>query len=151
MECLQVLGERWTLLVLREIFAGKHRFSDIRLSLGVAPNLLSSRLSTLVEMKVLRTRTYQEPGQRHRQSYHLTQAGLDLHVVLASLQQWSNIHLPDPSGPYFTSRSGATDEELHVAFVGPEGREVLQDDVVFLKTAATVAPQEQAPLEPESV
>jgi DNA-binding HxlR family transcriptional regulator len=135
MESLQVLGERWTLLVLREIFAGKHRFSDIRLALGVAPNLLSSRLSNLVEMKILRTRTYQEPGQRHRQSYHLTTAGRDLHIALAAFQQWSDVHLPDPSGPYFSSRSSATGEELHVAFVAPDGREVQSDDVTFCKTA----------------
>jgi DNA-binding HxlR family transcriptional regulator len=140
MECLQVLGERWTLLVLREIFAGKHRFSDIRSSLGVAPNLLSARLSSLIEMKILRTRTYQEPGQRHRQSYHLTQAGRDLHIALAALQQWSNAHMPDP--PYFINRSRDQDEELHVAFVAPDGREVPQEDVVFFKTAATGLPGE---------
>ncbi|MFD1048544.1 winged helix-turn-helix transcriptional regulator, partial [Kibdelosporangium lantanae] len=72
---LQVLGERWSLLVLRQVFSGQHRFGEIQAALGVAPNLLSTRLRTLVEAGVLRTRTYQEAGSRHRQSYHLTEAG----------------------------------------------------------------------------
>jgi DNA-binding HxlR family transcriptional regulator len=149
---LHVLGERWTLLVLREIFAGEHRFSDIRASLGIAPNLLSGRLAMLVEMGILRTLAYQEPGQRHRQSYHLTQAGRDLHVVLAGLQPWGDQHLPSPSGAYFTSRSRTAGEDVHVAFVDAAGHEVPAHDVLFLKTAAeemsAIPREDEANVEP---
>ncbi|GAA3163763.1 helix-turn-helix domain-containing protein [Nonomuraea salmonea] len=128
---LQILGERWTLLILREIFRGRHRFADIRDSLGIAPNLLSARLKTLVAAGVLRTYTYQEPGSRQRRSYHLTPAGADLRVVLGALQQWGDEHRPRPSGPSALRRRRSTGEPVHVAFVDGEGREVTGEDVVI--------------------
>ena len=126
---LQVLGERWSLLILRQIFAGQHRFAEIQAALGVAPNLLSTRLKTLVEAGVLRTRTYQDAGTRHRQSYHLTDAGRDLLPILGALQQWGDQYRPRPSGPSALRRSRSTGEALHVAFVTEDGREVSLSDV----------------------
>ncbi|CDR02928.1 winged helix-turn-helix transcriptional regulator [Streptomyces iranensis] len=129
---LQILGERWALLVLREIFAGRHRFAEIQASLGVAPNLLSARLKLLVEAGVVRTRTYQEPGSRHRRSYHLTQAGEELRIVLAALQQWGDRHRPRPSGPSSLRRTRSTGEAVNVGFVDEEGREVPCAEVAFV-------------------
>lgn len=129
---LQVLGERWVLLVLREIFAGKHRFAEIQSSLGIAPNLLSDRLKLLVEAGVLRTRTYQEPGSRHRQSYHLTPAGLELRLVLAALQQWGDRHRPRPSGPSALRRLRTTGQAVRVGFLDDDGRELPAEDVTFV-------------------
>ena len=128
---LQVLGERWSFLVLREIFAGKHRFAEIQSVLGIATNLLSDRLKQLVEAGVLRTRTYQEPGSRHRQSYHLTQAGLDLQIVMTALQQWGDVHRPRPSGPSVERRARSTGAPVRVGFVDDTGREVSAADVAF--------------------
>ncbi|MER6074272.1 winged helix-turn-helix transcriptional regulator [Streptomyces sp. NPDC003233] len=129
---LQVLGERWTLLVLRDIFAGKHRFAEIQSSLGIAPNLLSDRLKLLSEAGVLRTRTYQEPGSRHRQSYHLTPAGQELQLVLAALQQWGDHHRPRPSGPSSLRRLRSTGQAVRVGFLGDDGRELPAEDVTFV-------------------
>ncbi|MCE7002531.1 helix-turn-helix transcriptional regulator [Kibdelosporangium philippinense] len=129
---LEVLGERWTFLILREIFAGRHKFADIRAALRVAPNLLSARLKSLVSAGVLRTMTYQEPGSRHRQSYHLTQAGQDLRIVLAALQQWGDIHRPRSVGPSGVRRTKSTDEPVRVGFVTDNGGEVPASDVSFL-------------------
>lgn len=129
---LQVVGERWSLLVLREIFAGRHRFAEIQSALGIAPNLLSARLKLLVECGVLRTRTYQEPGSRHRQSYHLTEAGHDLQVVLAALQQWGDHHRPRPSGPSRLRRTRSGDRAVRVGFLDEDGREVPGSDVTLL-------------------
>jgi DNA-binding HxlR family transcriptional regulator len=128
---LQVLGERWTLLVLREIFAGRHRFAEIRASLDIAPNLLSARLKTLVMAGVLEARPYQEPGSRQRHSYHLTPAGWDLRVVLGALQQWGDEHRPRTVGPsaLHQTKSG---EALHVAFVNADGVEVPTRDAQFV-------------------
>ncbi|GAA3354095.1 helix-turn-helix domain-containing protein [Streptomyces antimycoticus] len=129
---LQILGERWSLLVLREVFGGRHRFAEMQSSLGVAPNLLSARLKLLVEAGVLRTRTYQEPGSRHRRSYHLTQAGEELRLVLAALQQWGDRHRPRPSGPSSLRRTRSTGEAVSVGFIDEEGREVPCADVAFV-------------------
>ncbi|MGW4519308.1 winged helix-turn-helix transcriptional regulator [Streptomyces sp. NPDC004393] len=84
---LHVLGERWSLLIIREIFSGRHRFTEIQAALGVASNLLATRLKKLVDAGVLRKQTYQESGSRNRISYHLMPAGEELLVVLAALQQ----------------------------------------------------------------
>lgn len=129
---LLVLGERWTLLVIREIFNGNHRFADIQASLGIARNMLSDRLKTLVEAGVLQTRTYQEPGSRPRQSYHLTQSGRDLQMVLAALQQWGDQHRPRPSGPSTVRRTRSRGQAVDVAFVTDGGERVSADDVTFL-------------------
>ncbi|MDT0469081.1 winged helix-turn-helix transcriptional regulator [Streptomyces gibsoniae] len=129
---LQVLGERWVFLVLREIFADKHKFAEIQSSLGIAPNLLSDRLKLLVEAGVLRTRTYQEPGSRHRQSYHLTPAGQELQLVLAALQQWGDRHRPRPSGPSALRQSCSTGQAVRVGFVDDDGRELPAEDVAFV-------------------
>ncbi|MFC6085345.1 winged helix-turn-helix transcriptional regulator [Sphaerisporangium aureirubrum] len=138
---LQVLGERWTFLVLREIFAGRHRFAEIRGALGIAPNLLSARLKTLVEAGVLRTRAYQEPGSRHRESYHLTRAGRDLRVVLASLQQWGDVHRPRPAGPSMLRRTRENARTVYVGFVDGDGREVPDTDVLMVPPSPESPPE----------
>ncbi|HEX4253416.1 MAG TPA: helix-turn-helix domain-containing protein [Pseudonocardia sp.] len=129
---LMALGERWTLLILREIFAGRHRFAEIRAALDIAPNLLSTRLKSLVEAGVLRTRSYQEPGSRHRESYHLTPAGKDLRLVLAALQQWGDEHRPRSVGPSALRRTRSTDKPVHVVFVDDDGTRVPPSDVGFV-------------------
>jgi DNA-binding HxlR family transcriptional regulator len=129
---LQVLGERWSLLILRQVFLGQHRFAEIQSALGVAPNLLSTRLKTLVEAGVLRMRSYQEAGSRHRQSYHLTEAGRDLLPVLGAFQQWGDRYRPRPAGPSVARRTRSTGEAVHVGFLTADGREVAPSDVDML-------------------
>ncbi|MGW5277567.1 winged helix-turn-helix transcriptional regulator [Streptomyces sp. NPDC004044] len=131
---LQILGARWSLLVLRDVFAGRHRFAEIQSSLGIAPNLLSDRLKLLVEADVLCTQTYQDPGSRPRQSYHLTEAGRDPWPVLAALQQWGDRHRPRPSGPSTLRRVRDTGRPVHVGFIDDEGHEVPGSDVMTLST-----------------
>ena len=75
---LEIVGEKWSLLVLREAFFGIRRFDDFHRALGCARNLLSERLAKLVDHGVLERVAYQEPGQRRRHEYHLTEKGLDL-------------------------------------------------------------------------
>jgi DNA-binding HxlR family transcriptional regulator len=136
---LQVLGERWVFLVLRDIFAGKHKFAEIQSYLGIAPNLLSDRLKLLIEAGVLRTRTYQEPGSRHRQSYHLTPAGQELQLVLAALQQWGDPHRPRPSGPSAQRRSRSTGQAMRVGYLDDDGRELPAEDLTFVMNSGPEA------------
>jgi DNA-binding HxlR family transcriptional regulator len=122
---LEVLGERWSLLIIREIFSGRHRFAEIQSVLGVAPNLLTTRLKKLVEAGVLRTQTYQDVGSRTRISYHLTPAGEELLVVLAALQQWGDRHCPRPSGPSVLRRQRSSGHSVHVGLVSDtDGHEI---------------------------
>src|SRR5579875_2656161 len=91
---LSVLGERWSFLILREALSGETRFARFREVLGVAPDVLTDRLNKLVDFGVLTREPYQEPGRRARHDYRLTPAGEELRVVLGSLQQWGDRHVP---------------------------------------------------------
>jgi DNA-binding HxlR family transcriptional regulator len=82
------VGERWSILLVREALQGSTRFSDFRSRLGIAPDVLSARLSGLVSAGVFETVDYQDAGDRRRQRYELTDAGRELSVILASLAQW---------------------------------------------------------------
>ena len=127
---LGVLGERWTFLILREAFLGATRFAEFRDRLGIAPDVLSDRLSTLTEYGVLRREPYQEPGERSRFAYRLTEAGQELQVILGALQQWGDEHLPHPEGPsMLRRRSGPGGAPLHVGYIDDDGREVTLPDV----------------------
>ncbi|SEN96649.1 winged helix-turn-helix transcriptional regulator [Actinacidiphila rubida] len=127
---LQVLGERWTLLIIRDVHAGRHRFADLQTSLGIAPNLLSTRLKTLVSAGILRKLAYQTPGSRHRESYHLTPSGEELELVLAALQQWGDRHRPRATGPAALRRRRSTGRPVHVGFIADDdAREVPASDV----------------------
>jgi DNA-binding HxlR family transcriptional regulator len=134
--CLGVLGERWTFLILREALLGTTRFAQFRDNLGIAPDVLSDRLSTLVEYGVMERQPYQEPGARARSAYRLTPAGRELQVVLSALQQWGDEHLPHPDGPSILRRVRDTDRAVHVGYVDERGREVDSDDISIVPTAA---------------
>src|SRR3954470_1889962 len=96
---LAVLGEKWTLLILREAFYGLHRFDDFSRALGLGRGVLSLRLKELIQSGVLEQRLYVEDGQRPRQDYHLTAKGRDLYPILLGLSQWSARWWPPPDGP----------------------------------------------------
>jgi DNA-binding HxlR family transcriptional regulator len=95
---LQVLGDRWTMLVLREVFNGVRRFDDISEHIGVARDVLTRRLNTLVDEGVLARVPYREPGSRTRYEYRLTKAGKDLRPVLLALIAWGDQHRADSAG-----------------------------------------------------
>ena len=129
---LDVLGERWTFLILREAFLGATKFAEFRERLGVAPDVLSERLSTLVEYGVMEREPYQDPGARPRFAYRLTPAGTELRVVLSALQQWGDRYLPRPEGPSVLRRIRGTDLPVHVGYVDDQGNEVAMTDVAMI-------------------
>jgi DNA-binding HxlR family transcriptional regulator len=94
--CLEVVGERWTLLVVRDVFSGNRRFEEMQRSLGVARNVLSARLQGLVDEGILERRPYSEHPPRHE--YFLTEKGLDLWPVLVALMAWGDKYSPRPGG-----------------------------------------------------
>lgn len=94
---LELIGERWSLLVIREVFFGRRKFTEMQASLGVARNVLASRLERLVEAGILERRLYTERPERYE--YFLTEMGLDLWPTIVSLMHWGDRHLPLPEGP----------------------------------------------------
>jgi DNA-binding HxlR family transcriptional regulator len=126
---LLVLGERWSPLILRELHYGARRFADIRDRLGIASNLLSKRLKTLVDGGVVTTIPYREEGARARLEYSLTASGVEALIILGALQQWGDRHLPREVGPSVVRTRRGTGEELQVGFVTEGGTLVPLDDV----------------------
>jgi DNA-binding HxlR family transcriptional regulator len=88
---LQVVGDPWTLLILRDAFLGVRRFDDWQSRLGVARNVLAARLKTLVEQGVMETRLYSEHPPRR--DYGLTAKGRDLLPVILTLKAWGDRHV----------------------------------------------------------
>jgi DNA-binding HxlR family transcriptional regulator len=92
-----IVGERWTPLVLRDLFAGMTRFEDIRRDLGIASNVLAARLDDLERQGIVDRRQYQTMPVRHE--YVLTEKGRDLYPVIATLLAWGDKWLSAPEGP----------------------------------------------------
>ena len=96
---LAVVGEKWSLLVLREAFLGVRRFADFQRVLGAPRAVLTDRLATLVEQGILRRVPYQAEGERQRHEYRLTEKGIDLYPTLVALMQWGDRYLSDGDAP----------------------------------------------------
>ena len=94
---LEFIGERWTLLVIRDIFAGLRRFDQIQEDLGIARNVLSSRLQRLIDEGILERRAYSHNPPRAE--YFLTEKGVDLWPILVTMMRWGDRHGDWPEGP----------------------------------------------------
>jgi DNA-binding HxlR family transcriptional regulator len=94
---LELVGERWTLLILREAFFGVQRFGQLARNLNIPRPTLSSRLRRLVDVGLLDRVPYSRDPERHE--YRLTEAGRDLFGAIVVLMRWGDEHLPHPDGP----------------------------------------------------
>jgi DNA-binding HxlR family transcriptional regulator len=101
---LEIIGERWTILVLRESFFGVRRFDEFQRNLGIARNILAARLQTLVGAGLLERRRYQERPERFE--YRLTQKGRDMYPAMIAIKAWGDKHAADPEGPSVTLMHG---------------------------------------------
>ena len=84
----EILGDRWSLLILREAFYGVMRFADMQADIGAPRSVLTARLAKLVDTGLLERFSYQEDGARARQAYRLTDRGRQLGVVFLAMKQW---------------------------------------------------------------
>ncbi|MEO8262531.1 MAG: helix-turn-helix domain-containing protein [Pseudolysinimonas sp.] len=128
---LDVLGEKWTLLLVREALWGKTRFAEFRVRLGIAPDVLTDRLNKLVDAGVLERRPYREAGEREREEYVLTSTGRALAPVLSALSGWGDAYLPTGHGPASDFRETATGAPVQLAFATRDGH-LLEPDAVEL-------------------
>ena len=95
---LDILDDTWSLLVLRELFLGAHRFDQMQRHLGIARNVLAARLKRLVGHGVVEKRQYLAHPPRFE--YHLTSKGIDLYPVIIALMQWGDRYVAEaPGGP----------------------------------------------------
>jgi DNA-binding HxlR family transcriptional regulator len=118
---LELVGERWTLLIIRDALLGMRRFDEFLTSLGIARNVLADRLERLVDSGILERSRYQERPVRWE--YNLTVRGHELALPVLALMQWGDRHLAGPDGPPRLVRHetcGADVAERHVcANCGP--------------------------------
>jgi len=125
---LEAVGDRWTLLIVRDISLGRHRFDELLASLGVASNVLSDRLNRLVDDGILERARYSERPARFE--YHLTRKGRDLGIPLLALMQWGDRYLSEkPPRLARRRRDGAA---VSVGLVAKDGSPVRRDDVVVV-------------------
>ncbi|HST80873.1 MAG TPA: helix-turn-helix domain-containing protein [Kineosporiaceae bacterium] len=111
---LDVIGEKWTLLILRDAVNGVRRFDDFRRHIGLSEAVLSDRLRTLTSAGILKIVPYQEPGSRSRNEYRLTRKGWDLWPVLMALAQWGEEYTLGPEGPVLDVRHAECDAPVRV-------------------------------------
>jgi DNA-binding HxlR family transcriptional regulator len=124
---LEVVGERWTLLIVRDVFLGLRRFEEFQQNLGIARNVLTDRLNRLVEEGILERVPYSERPDRYE--YRLTRKGRDLHLALTGLRQWGDKYRSEKP-PTVLRRK--TDKKPVVAALVPKGSDVLRVEEVEL-------------------
>lgn len=131
----EVLGDRWSLLILREAFYGVQRYDDMRQDLGAPRAMLTNRLNKLADFGILERYPYQELGDRVRQAYRLTETGRALAKVLIAMSEWGETYVTKTPAPVnFIDKS--TGEPVQTAFITKEGNTVPTANV-RLKVKAT--------------
>jgi DNA-binding HxlR family transcriptional regulator len=126
-QVLEIIGERWTWLIIRDAFLGLTKFVEFEESLGIARNVLTDRLNRLVEEGIFERVLYQERPARHE--YRLTQKGADLFTALNAIRQWGDQYL-SPKPMRLLRRKG--DKRPVIAALVPEGAPVLSADEIEL-------------------
>ncbi|CAM3262493.1 helix-turn-helix domain-containing protein [Nocardioides dubius] len=121
---MAIFGERWTFVVIREIFNGVRRFDDMRTRTAIPRQVLSNRLQLLVEQGIVHKVPYRLPGARERSEYRLTAKGFDLYPVLIAIAAWGDRYLADPEGPPVEFVHAGCGEQMQVALSCAAGHQV---------------------------
>ena len=121
---LALVGDRWTLLVLRDVVNGVGRFDELAGHLGIARNILSGRLARLVEAGLAERAAYREPGARERLGYRLSGAGRELVPILLAFMAWGDRHLAGPEGPPAVVRHADCGAPVEVSLTCADGHEL---------------------------
>jgi DNA-binding HxlR family transcriptional regulator len=122
---LEIVGERWTLLIVRDVFLGLRKFDEIQQSLGIARNVLTDRLNRLVEEEILERVRYSERPERFE--YRLTEKGRELNVALTALRQWGDKYLMERPPRLLRRKS---DRKPVIVALVPKGTPVLAPEEV---------------------
>jgi DNA-binding HxlR family transcriptional regulator len=131
---LEIVGERWTILIVRDIFLGVRRFDDLQRSLGVARNILQTRLERLVDSGILVKKPYQERPVRYE--YRLTVKGADLWPILVALLQWGDRYAIDGERPIILEHRGCGGELDDRRRCTTCGADVTVTEAIAIRTGA---------------
>jgi DNA-binding HxlR family transcriptional regulator len=134
---LDVIGDWWSLLIVRDAFDGLTRFGEFQKSLGIAKNILSDRLRTLTERGILKV--VPSPDGGAHQEYHLTAMGRDLFPVMVALRQWGEQYLFKPGEKHSRLIERDTGQAIKLDIRTVDGRPICPDRAVILKV-----PQQEA-------
>lgn len=134
---VDVMGDRWSLLIVRDAFDGISRFGEFRRSLGLAKNILASRLRELVAHGILEVVPASDGSAYHE--YALTQKGRDLFVILVSLRQWGEEHLFDDVEPHSVLLDARTEKPLRKLEVADASGRVLTSTEAFVRKVGTAS------------
>ncbi|MEM6748627.1 MAG: helix-turn-helix domain-containing protein [Pseudomonadota bacterium] len=118
-QAAELIGDRWTLLILREAFYGVTRFEDMHEDLEAPRSALTERLRRLVDARLLERVPYREPGSRTRWAYVLTEKGLDLAFTFLALTAWGEKHITGEAAPVEV-RDVETDEPLSLRLLNAD-------------------------------
>jgi DNA-binding HxlR family transcriptional regulator len=141
MRTVDLVGDRWTLLILRDAFDGPRRFGQLQRSLGIAKNILSDRLARLVAAGVLRTEP--APDVTTYQAYVLTEKGRDLFDVIIALRQWGERHAFAPGEQYRPLIDQTTGKPLpRMTYTRPDGRPLRPEEATLGDELRPIAPYE---------
>lgn len=127
---IDLLGEKWMLLIVRDAVNGVSRFDEFRRHLGVSDAVLADRLQKLVDAGILERRPYREPGRRRQAEYVPTDKGRDLMPVLLAFKQWGETHLGEPDRPAIVARHRDCGGEIVAELRCGEHGEVVGADAV---------------------
>jgi len=121
---LAVAGDRWTLLVLRDVANGIRRFDELASHLGIARNILSGRLAALTQAGLVERSAYREPGERERHEYRLSGPGRELIPILLAIMAWGDRNLAGPEGPPTVARHAGCGARIKITVTCEEGHEL---------------------------
>jgi DNA-binding HxlR family transcriptional regulator len=130
---LELVGERWTLLIVRDLFLGLTRFDEFLESLGIASNVLTDRLNRLVDEGIVERVRYSERPERFE--YRLTPKGRELRLVLLALMQWGDRHISNK--PPRIARRRSDRSRVSVALVAADGTAVKPGDLELVPGPGT--------------
>lgn len=134
---VDIVGDRWSLLIVRDAFDGISRFSEFRRNLGLAKNILSSRLRELVAHGILEVTPASDGSAYHE--YVLTQKGRDLFVTLVGLRQWGENHLFADGEPHSVLLDARAEKPLRTLEVTDASGRVLNSTEAFVRKVGTLA------------
>jgi len=138
-----LIGDRWTLVILRSALYGVRRFDDFQIELEIPRSVLSNRLASLVELGIMKRREYREDGQRARIEYPLTEMGRALGLPFMAMTEWSDHWIGKDTSP-LTLRSKTSGQRLRVALIDEGGKPARKDDVESVITLGPRQPTKTA-------
>jgi DNA-binding HxlR family transcriptional regulator len=127
----EMVGDRWSLLILRSAFFGVRRFDDFCADLEIPRTVLSARLKRLVEVGIMAQQDYIVPGKRKRTEYVLTSMGEELRLPLLAMVGWADAWLAETLPPPLMVKRKSTGSPVSVGFLDAQGQPVTDDDISF--------------------